>query len=428
MEKKLDYNRPQFTVNYVDFPDIKDYTIVYPADIRQLRVLARYLKNFFKSTAGIELKIVSDASACSDKEILIGDTNRRITTLSKKDFAVSVADDRLVFEGGHTVMVEKAVKWFMTLDFRAGKIATLKGCAEDFEASVFIDGEEYSYVWGDEFDGDFFDRTRFTQHYHMPNRAPSACVLVGENDTLRVQDGLLKMSSINYTDPENSEIKYAIPECVCTDDTMWWLYGYAEIRAKVPMKKGSWPAWWATSYCDTTVGKTEGWKYLVEIDFFEVFSNEKLIQPNIHKWFKNYAGTFTELYDEKGEEMRHSGYADLKLPCKNFEMPPEEKDGYHTYGFKWTPDEMVLSVDGVDYMKYDLNYNFDNTTDMEDMKKRPLHMIFDNWIYAPGGWMAWEGNWTSPESLPSEFFVEYVRLYQKPGEGYVRMPGLDKEI
>ncbi len=428
MENKFDYNKPDFTVEYVNFSGLKDYKIVYPVASAELLVCAKYLKNFFKKTDGIALDIISDASAVTEKEILIGDTNRYKTCLSEKEFAVTVANNKLIFEGGHRVMVEKAVKWFMTLDRRTTQIATIKGKAQDFNSSVTINGEKYDFVWGEEFDGNFFDQTKFVQRPHMPNRAESVCVLAGENETLKVEDGLLKMSSVNYSDKSNPEIKYAVPECICTDDTMWWLYGYAEIRAKVPMKKGSWPAWWATSHCHTTVGKTDGWKYLVEIDFFEVFSNKELIQPNIHKWYKNYAGTFTELFDEKGEVLRHNGYADMKLPSTNFVMPDDQNEGYHTYGFKWTPDEMILSVDGKDYMKYDLNFNFDNLTDMEDFKKRPLHMIFDNWIYAPGGWMAWEGNWTSEESLPSEFFVEYVRLYQKPDEGYLINSGASKEI
>jgi len=426
--KKLDYNKPQFTVEYVSFEGLKDYTIIYKQGNKELLVCAKYLRNFFRKTDGVSLEIKSDAYPCSSKEILIGDTNRYKTELSDTEFAVSLQEEKLIFEGGHNVMVEKSVKWFMTLDRRTTQIATIRGKAQDFNSYVTIDGERYDYVWGDEFDGNFFDQTKLGQHYHMPNRSKNICVLSGENATLKVEDGLMKMSAVNYMDESDPEIKYAVPECICTDDTMWWLYGYAEIRAKVPMKKGSWPAWWATSYCDTTKGKTNGWKYLVEIDFFEVFSNNKLIQPNIHKWYKNYAGTFTELTDENGQELRHSGYADLKLKSENYVMPDGENDGYHTYGFKWTPTEMVMSVDGEDYMKYDLSFNFDNLTDMEDFIKQPLHMIFDNWIYAPDGWMAWEGNWTSPESLPSEFFVEYIRLYQKPDEGYVINSGVDKEI
>lgn len=426
--KNLDYNKPQFTVKYEEFDGVRDYSIVYPQGNKELLVCAKYLRNFFRKTDGLELEVKSDAFPCVGKEILVGDTNRYKTNLSEKEFAVSLQENRLVFEGGHNVMVEKAVKWFMTFDRTVTRIATLKGTAEDFNSSVTINGEKYDYVWGDEFDGNFFDQTKFVQRSHMGKGSGCAYVLTGENDTLKVEDGLMKMSAINYTDDSNPEIKYAIPECLCTDDTMWWLYGYAEIRAKVPMKKGSWPAWWATSYCHSMKGKTKGWKYLVEIDFFEVFSNKTLVQPNIHKWYKNYAGTFTEFIDENGEYMRHNGYADLKLPTTKYEMPEEENEGYHTYGFKWTPKEMVMSVDGIEYMKYDLTFNFDNLTDMEDFVKQPLHMIFDNWIYTPGGWCATEKNLTSPESLPSEFFVEYVRLYQKPDEGYVINSGVDKEI
>lgn len=428
--KNLDYNKPQFTVQYVSFEGLKDYTIVYPHGNKELLVCAKYLKKFFCKKDSVTLSVKSDVAACTEKEILIGDTNRYKTALSEQEFAVSVQESRLIFEGGHPVMVEKAVKWFMTLDRRVSEMATLQGKAEEFRSAVTINGERYDYVWGDEFDGNFFDRTKFCQRSHMPNRSKNICVLSGDhNATLKVEDGLMKMSAVNYTDENNSELKYAIPECICTDDTMWWRFGYAEIRAKVPMKKGSWPAWWATSHCDSMWGKTEDWKYLVEIDFFEVFSDKTHIVPNIHKWYQNYAGVFGEFTDEKGGVIRGSCYHGLKLPNTHYEIPEEENEGYHTFGFKWTPEEMVMSVDGVEYMRYDLSFNFDQLTDMSEFVKRPLHMIFDNWVNAPGGWNAGDGKrWTSPELLPAEFFVEYVRLYQKPGEGYVINSGVDKEI
>lgn len=428
MSKFLDYNKPDFTVKYENFPKLFGYKIVYPYGNKELMVCAKHLRNFFRKEDCIDVEIVSDATAVGKKEILIGDTNRYKTSLSENEFAVTVKDNTLIFEGGHFVMVDKAVKWFMAQTRCATKMATLKGEANDFKSSVIIDGEKYDYVWGDEFDGNFFDQTRFVQRCHMGDMPYSARVLIGENETFKIEDGMMKMSAINYTEDNNPEIMYAVPECPCTDDTMWWLYGYAEIRAKVPMHKGSWPAWWSTSYCHSKEGKTDDWKYLVEVDFLEVFSNESFIDPNIHKWYENYAGKFSDIKNEEGKKITWQAHTDLNLPRTKYHMPKEEKYGYHTYGFKWTPDEMVMSVDGQEYMRYDLNDNFDNHTDMEHFKKEPLHLIFDNWIYAPGGGMTDDGNMVLPEYLPFEFFVEYVRLYQKPGQGYVQKIGLDKEF
>ncbi len=428
MKNKLDFNKPEFSVKYVDFPRLFGYKIVYPFGNKELLVCAKYLRRFFRDNDCIDLQVVSDAAARSEKEILVGDTNRYKTALTEKEFAVTVNGNLLIFEGGHFVMVEKAVKWFMVQRRYSVKMATLKGKADDFESSVIIDGEKYDYVWGDEFDGNFLDQTKFVQRCHMGVTPESAQILMGQNETFRIEDGLMKMSAVNYLEENNPKVQYAVPECPCTDDTMWWLYGYAEIRAKVPMHKGSWPAWWATTHCHSQDGKTDHWTYCVEVDFFEVFSNEKYIQPNIHKWYRNHVGVFTELTDENGKTVGHRGYVDLKLPQDNYEMPAGENSGYHTYGFKWTPDEMVMSVDGKEYMRYDLNFNFDGYTDMESFKDTPLHMIFDNWIYAPGDRRTNDTCAVLPEYLPAEFFVEYVRLYQKPGQGYVRKTGLDKDI
>ncbi len=424
--KNLDYNKPNFTVKQVDFGAIKDYKIVYPQGDKLALVLAKYLREFFKKYDNAILPIVSDEAAADSKEILIGDTNRYKTSLSETEFAVTVKDEKLIFEGGHSVMVEKAVKWFMASDRVNEHIATIKGIAEDFKSKVLINGEEYEHVWGDEFDGNIFDTTKFVQQLHMDTR-PIIHRYKGINDTMKIEDGLLKMFTTSYINEETGELEFAVPECLCTDDTMWWLYGYAEIRAKVPMQHGAWPAWWATSYCNCKRGKTDDWKYLVEIDFFEVFCNEVNVVPNIHKWYKNYAGPFTELYDEEGKEIRHRGWTDMHLPTNFYKMPKEEKDGFHTFGFLWTPQIMTMSVDGEDYMTFDLSKNFDNMTDMSEFVDEPLHMIFDNWIdMALTG--ARQKEMYHPEDFPIEFFVEYARIYQKKGEGYLINSGVDKDI
>lgn len=421
---------PEFTYTTAEWMGPNEYVIIYAEGDKKANRLARMVQAFFKKYEGWVLPVLEDTAAETSKEILVGDTNRRKTALDFNQFATAVEGERLIFEGGHIMMVEKAIKWFMSRKHIFGTAIVLSGTAEDFVPTVTIDGEEYNYVWGDEFDGNFLDNTKFGFHYHHPNRSPKAMTLHDQR-VARVENGALKMTSGKAEPSDNIEEPLKMCGTICTGDTMWYKFGYLEMRARVPMKHGCWPAWWTLTYCDSKAGKMQDTDYLVEVDMFEVFShwhNEYL--PNIHKWYKNYAGTFTELYDEKGEVYRHADTYNKNMKVNRYTLPEsiENQYIYHTFGFKWDENKMVMSVDGEDYMTFDLNFNLDDHLDMHHFKDTTAHVIFSNMMHAPDGWQAWEGNWATNEDMPMEFVIDYIRLYQKDGEGTIEDLGLEMEI
>lgn len=418
---------PEFIQKEVNWNGPKGYVIVYKNGDKYANVQARYLQAFFKKTDGLELKIVTDKTSAVKKEILIGNTNRYKTTLGENKFAVNLKGEKLVFEGGHRFMVEKAVKWFMSIDRVAGKVATLKGQSNDFKSKL---NGGYKLVWGDEFDGDFLDQTKFIYGSHMGAGDQYVATDAVDERFIRVEDGLFKMSTKRTFSDIYESINIGLAKPVCTGDTMQWLYGYAEIRALVPCIRGAWPAWWATSFCKYAPQyyNTEKIKYVYEVDFFEVFGDHN-ITPNIHKWYKTDGGLDTITYIEKnGKQYTHSDYSVIGINNISYAMNDITKMQYHTFGFKWTPNEMVMSVDGVEYMTYNLNENFDGYTDMSHFKEEPMHMIFDNWAYFEGYSATNSNNELNVKDLPFDFFVDYVRLYQRDDEGYVKDFGVDKDI
>ncbi len=419
---------PEFTQKTVNWNGPSGYVIVYKKGDKYAKVQANYLQAFFKKTDGITLKIVTDSTPAVKKEILVGNTNRYKTTLKSNEFAVNLKSQKLVFEGGHRVMVEKAVKWFMSIDRVAGKVATIKGKTDDFIPSI---GGGYKYVWGEEFDGDFLDQTKFIYCGHMTVNASSVAADLADDSLIRVEEGKLKMSVAHYFSEFDEELEVGIPKVICTGDTMQWLYGYAELRALVPFVRGSWPAWWATNYCadNSKYFNSDKLKYMVEVDFFEVFGSASDVAPNIHKWYQNSGfDPWSYIVDKDGNQIKHSGYSDMGLEPSRYIMNENETMQYHTYGFKWTPKEMTLSVDGKDYMTFDLNKNYDGLTDMNHFKDTPLHMILDNFAYFKGGAYTTEYNELSIKDLPFNFYVDYIRLYQKDGEGYLKDFGVTKKI
>lgn len=418
---------PEFTQKEADWDGPKGYVIVYQDGNKYSNLQARYLQAFFKKTDGVSLKIIDDTVSAVSKEILVGNTNRYTTPLSENQFSVSLKGKKLVFEGGHRIMVEKAVKWFMSIDRVSGKVATLKGKSDSFKSQL---SGGYKLVWGEEFDGDFLDQTKFVYNSHMGVGDQHVASDAVDDKLVRVENGLFKMSTKRIFSDTDAGINIGIAKPVCTGDTMQWLYGYAEMRALVPCIRGAWPAWWATSYCKYSPEhyNTTALKYVFEVDFFEVFGDLK-ITPNIHKWYKTDGGLNTITYLEKnGKQYTHSDYSIIGPGNFSYSMNEITKNEYHIFGFKWTPDEMMMSVDGVDFMTYDLNNNFDEFTDMSHFKNDPMHMILDNWAYFKNYQSTNNNNELNVKDLPFNYYVDYIRLYQRDGEGYVNDFGVNKDI
>lgn len=461
--------------------DLTKYAIVYdlqnPYGIYYANLLNRFLES-----KGIKLPVAADAEAETDYEILLGDTSRYKTELGEQEYAVRLCGNKLVFEGGHPVMIEKAIKIFIANGKTSGDFL-FSGTDTTFNSTVRIDesagvaaesGVTYRYVWGDEFDGNILDRTKFHTTSHDFAQGDSALINLNgktvraynEYDFLEngpyafVKDG--KATFHGYTD-ENG-ITYN-GRAFCTGDTMWWRYGYAELRAKVPLYPQAWSAWWTTAghdidyYPETTaengVVPPSDWRYMPEIDMFEFWGDNGNPCANLHKWFRQGCfndGTAGTNHNEyivptcahaeavKEEFIKARNYtpavtydADTKKVIqseagqsgkqKNPQILVDED--YHTFGFFWTPEKMVMSVDGKPYGRYDLTNpafldslrkgNDDNGTEyvgMSMFRDAPAHMIFDNWVNTIGDFVG-----TKELAKPGDrdFVIEYIRLYQIDG-------------
>ncbi len=406
---------PEFTSQYTSWNGPADYKIVYADGNAYNKIVAEYLKEHFETEYGVILEVVTDAVVAQEKEILVGDTNRFTTVLAENRFAVTVNGDKLIFQGGHRVMVEKAAKWFMTLETIEGKVALLTGSATDFASTLSGELAGYTYVWGDEFDGNFLDESKIRKNYHM-GKTEGLAVLADNDKIFGVENGVMRMSAIPYSDPSNSTVKFATSIPVCTDETMWWQYGYAEMRVKIPFVHGAWPAWWATNYCNSnkSTATSNGWEYMTEIDMFEVFGENREISTTMHKWFNSNNIIWNQSMCNKGyDQIVNQGKTNV------LSASPENKYEYHTVAFKWTPDEMTMYFDGVEYYNLDMNGSFaegiiESFADSTSMSgfNTPVHMILDNWIYLdsnePYDGYAIE----AAKDLPIELCVDYIRLYQ----------------
>jgi beta-glucanase (GH16 family) len=233
-------------------------------------------------------------------------------------------------------------------------------------------------VWSDEFDKDgFYDDTKWNIEVEPPgwvNEELQAYVNRGEN--ARVAGGVLIIEARKdgfggyaYTSARlNSARKGEIT------------YGRAEIRAKLPKGRGTWPAIWMMS-TDNAYG---AWPDSGEIDIME------------------HVG-----YDP--------GVVHATTHCHNFQWKtntqktalttvPDFGDAMHVYALEWYTDRIDMFVDDTKYF----TFANDGTGWQSWPFDKRFHVILN---VAIGG--VWGGTQGVDDTIfPVHMEVDYVRLYQ----------------
>ncbi len=391
-----------------DGPD--GYVIVVPAGNSEAKKTANTLANYYKRLK-VTLRIVTDNTRETEKEILIGNTNRADSNKSLKEnqLEVSVKGKKLVFNGGHDVTVDAAVKKFTRLAPAKGKACTY-ALDTDFSTTLSYEGlEDYKYVWGDEFEEAEYDDINWTKwgQYHSMT-GTEEIQTTQERICSDIGDGRLKLFAVNTYDIENTARRYIVPWAIAHRETMNFVYGYAEIRARVPFFKGAWPSYWGGSACDIRNGDgTRFDKYHTEIDVFEIFGSTNTVSPNLHKWYEkfDYPGTYGTGGANHTQWEGTRGY----YKFTNEQKPSFE---YHLYGFEWTPTEMSMWVDGEKYNTFDISKSWDKNPDMQGFHE-PSYLMFNNHVFSEDSSFKPNTITDNVDLLPAEYFIDWYRVYQK---------------
>lgn len=157
-------------------------------------------------------------------------------------------------------------------------------------------------------------------------------------------------------------------------------FGRIDIRAKLPVAKGLWPALWMLGENITTVS----WPACGEIDIMELIGNFPSRTYGTMHW-KNVSGTNTN----KGSE--------YNLSSGDFSQQ------FHVFSLIWTQDTLKWLVDDQNFLtttKADVgaaNYPFND----------PQFLLFN---VAVGG--NWPGSPDANTVFPQRMFVDYVRVFQ----------------
>lgn len=231
---------------------------------------------------------------------------------------------------------------------------------------------EYTLVWSDEFSGTTIDASAWIQEIGNNN---------GNNHELEyytnspkntfVSDGNLIIearkettSTFNYTSGRMN-----------TQNIKSFKYGRIDIRAKLPVGKGLWPALWMLGTNISSVG----WPACGEIDIMELVGTYPgRVSSTLH-W--QNAGS-------------HAQYGlNYNLASGDFSQQ------FHVFSMIWTKDNIKSYVD-------DKLYFTMTTTDIEAFNAEQF-FIFN---VAVGG--DWPGSPDATTTFPQRMFVDYVRVFQ----------------
>ena len=159
-----------------------------------------------------------------------------------------------------------------------------------------------------------------------------------------------------------------------------WLYGWVEVRARLPKGKGTWPAIWMLP----TLDRAMQWPMDGEIDIMEhVGYNHGMIYGTIHTdKFNHTRGT------QKSDSIRID----------------DSHEEFHVYSIDWNPERISWYVDGQVYCTVEKG-NEDQAGWPFD---KPFHLILN---VAVGG--DWGGRHGIDENIwPQRMEIDYIRVYQ----------------
>lgn len=293
-------------------------------------------------------------------------------------------------------------------DFNSDKVTdirdliALKKTVSEFLGEDSLAPAGYSLVWNDEFKGRTIDNAKWRTN--QPRMTAYDGVGNFDEGTVRsVGNGRLLMTAYKNPDTANYNGKtYLTTNSITTENRMSFKYGYLEVKAKVPYKAGCWPSLWLRSPNATQTDLTGKDGYNMEVDIIEPFGYTDKNGTTIHE-------------TNKSNDSDHCQTAVGNYKFKNAENLANE---YHIYGFLWTADEMKFFIDGECFAAYtkDTLARMGYKGDFDDT----VNILFDNQLITSSSPVANEEKTNTIEnnegSLPAEYSVEYVRLYQKQGD------------
>lgn len=273
----------------------------------------------------------------------------------------------------------------------------------------------YRLVWSDEFNGRTIDRKKwdFDVDCAGGGNAERQCY-TARPENASVRNGLLIITARrerwsgratmagqeNGAPPSTTNKEYTSARMV-TRGRAAWRYGRVEVRARLPLGQGSWPAIWMLP---------EEWQYgpwplSGEIDIMEAV---------------NLGAPCADCHGGKEDHVLGTIHFGPRAPNNKYLSTNTELDGaidgFHTYRVDWTPTAIDWFVDNRHYAHRAIGeWSTPASSEPHAPFDRPFHLILN---LAIGGHLPEERNLkgVSESGFPRRMEIDWVRVWQRsPG-------------
>ncbi|HVM88147.1 MAG TPA: family 16 glycosylhydrolase [Puia sp.] len=236
----------------------------------------------------------------------------------------------------------------------------------------------YNLVWSDEFNSSSIN----TSNWNFETGGGGWGNNELENYTARTQNAFVSCGNLVIeARNENYNGNYYTSARMTTQNKQTFLYGRIDIRAKLPVAKGLWPALWMLGSNITQVG----WPACGETDIMELIGKN----PNV------VYGSYHWLY---------SGGGVGSISKSDTLLSGDFSQQFHVFSLIWEKDSMQILIDDHPYS----SGNTQNITPGNYPFNLSSFFIFN---VAVGG--DWPGPPDNSTTFPQRMFVDYVRVFQK---------------
>jgi len=252
-------------------------------------------------------------------------------------------------------------------------------CSKDTDIKATQQRGNYStLVWADEFDYSGLPNPEYWgyEEGYVRNNEVQYYV-AGRLENSRVENGRLIITALN----DNFEGLGITSASIKTQHKIDLHYGRVEVRAKLPVGKGAWPAIWTLG-----VNREEvGWPGCGEIDIMEWLG-----------WMPNFI--WGSLYTTKV-----NGTVSPRLSRYIVRSPNNVSTQFHTYAMEWDSTQIRMFFDDKNYKTY--RKSGMSITEWSPFTK-PHYLLLN---LAMGGN---SGGKIDLNQFPFVYEIDYVRYYQ----------------
>ena len=246
------------------------------------------------------------------------------------------------------------------------------------------DKEGWALVWNDEFDGPALNLEKWSYEIGGHGWGNNELQYYSDDDsTAFIQDGklVIRADLVPQGTGSSDNLRYFSSARLRTSGKGDWRYGRIEVKAKLALGQGIWPAIWMLP----TEWMYGGWPESGEIDIMEhVGYDPGRVHGSIH----------TGSYNHKINTQRGGSKLLDKISSK-----------FYVYAIEWYEDRIDFLIDDSKY------FSFQNDG-KNDFNTWPFNQRFHLLInIAVGG--DWPGSPDETTQFPTEMEVEYVRVYEK---------------